>query len=56
MKQVRESKMLSFASAGTGGVQHLAGEILKTSAKIDLVHIPYKGAGPAVIDMVGGQV
>ena len=47
---------LSFASAGTGGVQHLAGEILKTAAKIDIVHIPYKGAGPAVIDMVGGQV
>ena len=47
---------LSFASAGTGGVQHLAGEILKTAAKIDLVHVPYKGAGPAVIDMVGGQV
>src|SRR5476649_554731 len=47
---------LSFASAGTGGVQHLAGEILKTAARIDIVHIPYKGAGPAVIDMVGGQV
>ena len=47
---------LSFASAGTGGVQHLAGELLKTAAKIDIVHIPYKGAGPAVIDMVGGQV
>ena len=47
---------LSFASAGTGGVQHLAGEILKTAAKVDIVHIPYKGAGPAVIDMVGGQV
>src|SRR3954464_1204919 len=47
---------LSFASAGTGGIQHLAGEILKTAAKIDLVHVPYKGAGPAVIDMVGGQV
>jgi tripartite-type tricarboxylate transporter receptor subunit TctC len=47
---------LSFASAGTGGVQHLAGEILKTAARIDLVHVPYKGAGPAVIDMVGGQV
>ena len=47
---------LSYASAGTGGVQHLSGEILKTSAKLDILHIPYKGAGPAVIDMVGGQV
>jgi tripartite-type tricarboxylate transporter receptor subunit TctC len=47
---------LSYASAGTGGVQHLAGELFRSAAKIDIVHIPYKGAGPAVIDMVGGQV
>ncbi len=47
---------LAYASAGTGGVQHHAGELLKTAAKIDIVHVPYKGAGPAVVDMVGGQV
>ena len=47
---------LNFASAGSGGVQHLAGEIMKSTAKIDIVHVPYKGAGPAVIDMVGGHV
>jgi len=47
---------LNYASAGTGGVQHLSGELLKSIAKIDIVHVPYKGAGPAVVDMVGGQV
>ena len=47
---------LNYASAGTGGSQHLAGELLKSSAKIDIVHVPYKGAAPAVIDMVGGHV
>ena len=47
---------LVYASAGTGGVQHLAGELLKTAAKINIIHVPYKGAGPAVVDMVGGQV
>jgi len=47
---------LAYASAGTGGVQHLAGELLKSLAKVNIVHIPYKGAGPAVVDMVGGQV
>ena len=47
---------LSYASAGSGGVQHLAAELLKSTAKIDIVHIPYKGAGPVMQDLVGGQV
>jgi tripartite-type tricarboxylate transporter receptor subunit TctC len=47
---------LNYASAGTGGSQHLAGELLKSAAKINIVHVPYKGAAPAVVDMVGGHV
>jgi len=47
---------VNFGSAGSGSITHLAGELLKAEAKIDIVHIPYKGAAPAVSDMVGGQV
>jgi tripartite-type tricarboxylate transporter receptor subunit TctC len=47
---------LTYASAGTGGVQHLAGELLKITAKIDLLHVPYKGAGPVMPDLLGGHV
>ena len=47
---------MNFGSAGGGSITHLAGELLKAEAKIDLVHVPYKGAAPAVSDMVGGQV
>ena len=47
---------LTYASAGTGGVQHLAGELLKISSKVDIVHVPYKGAGPAMPDLLGGHV
>jgi tripartite-type tricarboxylate transporter receptor subunit TctC len=47
---------LSFAHSGTGTGQHMSGELLKKMAGIDMVHIPYRGGGPAVKDLVGGQV
>ncbi len=45
----------SFASSGTGGPTHLTGELLKSIAGVDIVHIPYKGDGPASVDVMGGQ-
>lgn len=47
---------LNFASAGTGTTQHLGGELFKSMAGIDMVHVPYKGGGPALIDLLAGQV
>ena len=47
---------LNFASSGTGSTGHLSGELLKTMAQIDMTHIPYKGGGPAMTDLLGGQV
>lgn len=47
---------INFASAGSGGLPHLAGELLKREAKIDIVHIPYSGAAPAVTDLLAGNV
>ena len=47
---------INFASAGTGSTAHLAGELFKHLAAVDIVHVPYKGAGPALTDLVGGQV
>jgi len=47
---------LSYASSGAGGLQHHAGELLKLRANLDMLHIPYKGAAPALTDVVGGNV
>jgi tripartite-type tricarboxylate transporter receptor subunit TctC len=47
---------VNFASAGTGSTAHLAGELFKSLAAINIVHVPYKGAGPAMADVIGGQV
>jgi tripartite-type tricarboxylate transporter receptor subunit TctC len=47
---------LNFASSGLGSLPHLAGELLKLTAKIDIVHVPYRGAAPAVNDLLGQQV
>jgi tripartite-type tricarboxylate transporter receptor subunit TctC len=47
---------VNFGSSGGGSITHLAGELLKAEAGVDMVHIPYKGAAPAVTDLLGGQV
>jgi tripartite-type tricarboxylate transporter receptor subunit TctC len=47
---------INFASSGSGSTAHLSGELFKSMTGIDIVHIPYKGAGPALTDLVGGQV
>jgi tripartite-type tricarboxylate transporter receptor subunit TctC len=47
---------LTFASAGKGSTTHLAGELFKSMAKIDVTHVPYKGSGQAEIDLAGGHV
>lgn len=47
---------LSFSSSGAGGSQHLAGELFQQKAGIKLIHVPYKGASPALNDLLGGQI
>jgi len=47
---------INYGSTGPGSMPHLAGELLRTSAQIDIVHVPYRGAAPAVNDLVGHQV
>ncbi|WP_424629763.1 tripartite tricarboxylate transporter substrate binding protein [Bradyrhizobium sp. SYSU BS000235] len=52
----KEPGKLSFGSAGVGGANHLSGELFKQMAGIDIVHIPYKGAAPAMNDLIGGHI
>jgi len=47
---------VAYASSGNGSAQHLAGALFESAAKVDMVHIPYKGGGPALNDVIGGQV
>ena len=47
---------INFASSGHGAAAHLAGELFKAEAKIDIVHVPYKGAAPALQDVIAGHV
>jgi len=47
---------ISFGSAGQGSAQHLALEMFKLRAKVDAIHVPYKGSGPALTDLMGGQI
>ncbi len=51
-----KTRPLSFASAGTGSAPHLSGELFRTETKLNMVHVPYKGSAPAVVDVASGQV
>jgi len=51
-----EPGRIAFASSGNGSAQHLAAELFRQRAGLDMVHVPYKGGGPALIDVMGGQV
>jgi len=56
VKLAKEKPGITYASSGIGGAGHLAGELLKGMAHIDIVHVPYKGGGPAMTGFLGGQV
>ncbi len=47
---------VTFASPGVGSTNHLAGEMFRLATGVDIVHVPYKGSGPAIVDMLGGQI
>ncbi|MBC7779342.1 MAG: tripartite tricarboxylate transporter substrate binding protein, partial [Proteobacteria bacterium] len=49
-------RQIDYASSGVGSMQHLGGELLNQLARVELAHVPYKGGGPALIDLLGGRV
>ncbi len=51
-----EQGKFQYASAGTGTPQHMTGELFRTAAKLDVIHVPYKGSAPAITDLLGGHV
>ena len=51
-----QPEALKFGSAGTGSLPHLEGELLKTRAHINMVHVPYRGGGPALVGLLGGEI
>jgi tripartite-type tricarboxylate transporter receptor subunit TctC len=52
----QKSGKLTYGSSGVGGAGHLAGELFKQRASIDVLHVPYKGGGPAMTDLIGGRI
>jgi tripartite-type tricarboxylate transporter receptor subunit TctC len=56
MLETAKTAKLSFSSTGTGAAAHMGMEMVKQAAGIDMLHVPYKGSGPAITDMLGGQV
>jgi len=53
---IKSKKDMQYASSGNGTPQHLTAELFKTTAKLDMIHIPYKGSAPAITDLLGGHV
>jgi tripartite-type tricarboxylate transporter receptor subunit TctC len=53
---IKTKKDVQYASSGSGTPQHLTAELFKTTAKLDMLHVPYKGSAPAITDLLGGHV
>jgi tripartite-type tricarboxylate transporter receptor subunit TctC len=56
VKLAKSGRQITYATPGIGGAAHLAGELFKQRAGIDMTHVPYKGGGPAMTDVLGGRV